>query len=299
MDDTQAKAFEGVPRIVGRSDSLSRVRPFLRNKGATAGFAMIVALSLLAIFAPVIAPYGATETSANILSGPSLTHFFGTDALGRDLLSRIIYGARISLIVGFAAVLIDLLFGASSGIVAGYLGGWADDLLMRCSDVLMAIPGIILALAVLAAFGPSVPAVILAIAVSGAPGDARLARSQTLYESGLDYVSAARAIGAGQARIMWRHILPNISGVLIVRATTNLGAAILTTAGLSFLGLGVPPPTPTWGGMVSEGRQYIFTAAHVSIVPGLFIMVTVLAFNIAGDGLRDVLDPHAKTRTGA
>lgn len=272
-------------------------RPFFRNPGAVLGLAVIVVLCLMAILAPVLAPHSpvATDNSA-VLQGPSLAHPFGADPLGRDILSRIMYGARISLLVGFLSVAVSLVLGLGVGVTAGYFGGWLDDALMRCNDVLMAIPGIVLALAIVAALGPSVLGVVLAIAVSGAPGDIRLARSQTLAERRLDYVTAAQAIGAGRGRIMWRHILPNITGVMVVKATTNLGAAILTASGLSFLGLGVPPPTPTWGGMIADGRQFLFTAAHVSLIPGVFIMVTVLAFNVAGDGLRDVLDPRAKTR---
>jgi ABC-type dipeptide/oligopeptide/nickel transport system permease subunit len=276
----------------------ARRRWLLPNRGATIGAIVIAILVLGALLAPLIAPYDPLKTEGTaILQGPSAQHPLGTDSLGRDTLSRIIYGARVSLLVGVSAVALALLVGASLGLVAGYFGGAVDDLVMRGTDVLMAIPGIVLALVVLAATGPSLLGVVLAIAVGGVPGDIRLARSQTLYERGLDYVAAARAIGSSSGRLMYRHILPNIGSVLIVRSTTSLGAAILVESGLSFLGLGVPPPTPTWGAMISEGRQFIFTAAHVGLIPGLVIMVTVLAFNVTGDGLRDVLDPRSSVRT--
>ncbi len=298
-----ANAEVALPRRLVSEEPAARTRArwrlLLRNKGAAAGAIVILLLVLAALFAPFLAPYDPFRTSAaDALKPPSWEHLLGTDSLGRDILSRVMYGARISLLVGFAAVAASLILGATLGIIGGYIGGWVDDAIMRSNDVLMAIPGIVLALAVVAAVGPSVAGAILAIAVSGAPGDARLARAQTLYERSLDYVTAAKAIGCRQESIVRRYILPNIAGILIVRATTNLGAAILTEAGLSFLGLGVPPPTPTWGAMVSEGRQYILTAAYVGIIPGLCIMITVLAFNVAGDGLRDALDPRSRLRGG-
>lgn len=282
-----------------RTETRARWRPFLRNKGAIVGCAVILVLICAAVLAPILAPFSPYATSATEkLQPPNQRHWLGTDSLGRDMLSRVMYGARISLGVGFSAVIVSLVLGTSLGVIGGYLGGWLDDLIMRLNDVLMAIPGIVLALAIVASTGPTVWGVVLAIAISGAPGDARLARSQTLYERTLDYVTAAQTIGCRQSRIIRVHILPNISSVIIVRATTNLGAAILTAAGLSFLGLGVPPPTPTWGAMVSDGRQYIFTAAYLGVIPGLFIMITVLAFNVAGDGLRDALDPRSRKRVG-
>jgi peptide/nickel transport system permease protein len=200
------------------------------------------------------------------------------------------------LFIGFSAVAVGLLLGASLGLLCAYLGGRVDDLVMRCIDMLMAIPAVILAMSILAALGPSLGAVVIAIAISSLPSYARLARAQTLYQKQMDYVMAARAMGGGRLRIMARHILPNIVGVLVVAGTTSVGSAILTEAGLSFLGLGVPPPTPTWGAMVSEGRQFIFIAAHVGIIPGLFIMLAVLACNLAGDGLCDAIDPRSMVR---
>lgn len=275
-----------------------RWRPFLRNRGAVGGGIVILVLIGMAMFAPVIAPDSPYATSAATLQHPNRAHLLGTDSLGRDVLSRAIYGARVSLGVGFSAVIVSLALGVPLGLAGGYFGGVIDDLVMRLNDILMAIPGIVLALAIVASAGPSLWGVVLAVAISGAPGDARLARSQTLSERSLDYVTAAQALGCRHSRIIWRHVLPNISSVVIVRATTNLGAAILTAAGLSFLGLGVPPPTPTWGAMVSDGRQYIFTDAFLGIVPGLFIMVAVLAFNVAGDGLRDMFDPRTRLHAG-
>lgn len=281
----------------------SRIRalaPFTRNRGAISGAVVIVLFALVAITAPVIAPYDPTaQHPRSILEPPNSAHLLGTDSLGRDILSRIMYGGRISLSVGFSAVAVGLLVGATIGIAAGYFGRHIEDLIMRGVDVLMAIPGIILALTILAAIGPSFGGVVLAIAVSSLPTYARLARSQTLYIREMDYITAARALGAGPLRIMAKHVLPNIVAILIVSATTGLGSAILTEAGLSFLGLGVPPPTPTWGGMVSEGREFIFTAPYVALIPGVFIMLTVLAFNLTGDGLRDALDPRSNAHARA
>lgn len=277
--------------------SAKRRRLLIRSKGTRIGLLVGCTLILAAIFAPVIAPYSPYATSAaDALNSPNREHILGTDSLGRDILSRALYGARVSLLVGILAVSVSLVIGSILGITAGYFGRWVDAVLMQINDMFIAIPGIVLALAIVAAMGASVTGVVLAIAVSSAPGDARLARSKTLYERTLDYVIAAQAIGCQRPRILARHILPNISSVLIVRATASLGAAILTEAGLSFLGLGVPPPTPTWGGMISDGRQYIFIAPYVSIIPGLFIIATVLAFNVVGDGLRDTLDPRSRQR---
>lgn len=270
--------------------------PF-RSRGTRVGLLVVLSLFLAAIFAPLIAPYSPYATSAtDALSPPNRVHILGADSLGRDIFSRALHGARVSLLVGILAVTLSLILGSIVGITAGYFGKWVDAVLMQINDMFIAIPGIVLALAIVAAMGSSITGVVLAIAISSAPGDARLARSKTLYERTLDYVTAARAIGCRQPRILTRYILPNISSVLIVRATASLGAAILTEAGLSFLGLGVPPPTPTWGGMISDGRQYIFTAPYVSIIPGLFIIATVLAFNVVGDGLRDILDPRSRQR---
>ncbi len=281
-------------------DAWRRLR---RNKMAVAGMVVVTLLCLVALFSPVLAREELGYQNYDALYHPpefnlrDPTYIWGADQLGRSVLYRVIHGARVSVLVGLVAQLIVLAIGLPVGAIAGYFGGAVDDLVMRGTDVLMAIPGIGLALVVLAATGPSLLGVVLAIAIGGVPGDIRLARSQTLYERGLDYVAAARAIGSSSGRLMYRHILPNIGSVLIVRGTTSLGAAILVESGLSFLGLGVPPPTPTWGAMISEGRQFIFTAAHVGLIPGLVIMVTVLAFNVTGDGLRDVLDPRSSVRT--
>jgi peptide/nickel transport system permease protein len=208
------------------------------------------------------------------------------------------FGARISLSIGLLAVLLSMLVGLPLGLISGYQGGSVEDVVMRGMDILLAMPSIILAIAIVAAVGPSLAGVVVAIAISSIPGIVRLARAQTLAVKRLEYVEAARALGAGSRRIMLRHILPNVIGTLVVQATLNVGFAILVEAGLSFLGLGVQPPTPTWGGMVSEGRKYIFTAAYIGIVPGVFIMFASLACNLVGDSLRDALDPRSKLRTG-
>lgn len=274
------------------------IRAFTRNHGAVAGLAVLILLSLAALLAPVLAPYDPSvqDFNAAMLGPGEVAHPLGTDSLGRDLLSRIMYGARISLSVAFLSVGLSLIAGVLLGVAAGYVGGTLDTIIMRVIDVLMALPSIILAIAIVAAVGPSLRGVILAISISTLPGFVRLTRAQTISVRQLEYLEAARTIGATSPRIMLRHVMPNISGTLVVQASLAFGSAILLEAGLSFLGLGIPPPTPTWGGMVSEGRLFLFTTPHIGLIPGLFIMFASLAANLVGDGLRDALDPHSSAR---
>lgn len=274
------------------------LRAFTRNHGAVAGLVVLIILVLAALLAPVLAPYDPSVQDVNAaMIGPGqLDHPLGTDSLGRDLLSRIMFGARISLIVAFFSVGLSLLAGVLLGVASGYVGGVLDTVIMRVIDVLMALPSIILAIAIVAAVGPSLRGVILAIAISTLPGFVRLTRAQTISVRQLEYLEAARTIGATSPRIMLRHVMPNIAGTLVVQASLAFGSAILLEAGLSFLGLGIPPPTPTWGGMVSEGRLFLFTTPHIGLIPGLFIMLASLAANLIGDGLRDALDPHSSAR---
>lgn len=262
-----------------------------KNKLALIGAGIILALIFTAIFAPFIAPYDPLEQNiVEGLSSPGKAHWFGQDKLGRDLLSRIIYGSRISLWVGISTVSISLMIGITVGSISGYYGGWIDELFMRVVDILMAFPGILLAIAMVAVLGPSLNHVILALCLIGWVGYARLVRGQVLYLREFEYVVAARALGATPGRIILKHLIPNLIAPVIVEATFGMAGAILAEASLSFLGLGAQPPTPSWGSMLNEGREFLLLAPHHTTFPGLAIMVVVLGFNFLGDGLRDYLD---------
>lgn len=249
----------------------------------------------MAVFAPAIAPYPPTKMDFRaVQQPPSAAHPFGTDDLGRDVLSRVAYGARISLQVGLIAVGIAAFVGTLMGLVAGFAGGWLDGFIMRTVDVMLAFPGILLALAVVAVLGPGLANMMIAVGVSAIPAYARTVRGTTLSVMELDYVTAAQALGAGRVRVAVRYVLPNVSAPIIVLATIGIATAILSAAGLSYLGLGAQPPTAEWGSMLSDARAYLRTAWWMAVFPGLAIMVVVMAFNLLGDGLRDVLDPKSR-----
>ena len=270
-------------------------RQLKRDKAALGGGTVIVLLIFVAVFATALAPYDYTaQNMTNRYAPPGGEHLLGTDHLGRDELSRLMVGARISLAVGLISVGIAVSFGVTIGAVAGYLGGWADIGLMWVMDLLLAFPGLLLAIAIASALGPSVTNAMIAIGIVTIPGFARQVRSQVLTIRGQEFVEAARTIGAGSIRIVSFHIVPNVMAVVIVRATVALGFAILTEAGLSFIGLGAQPPEPSWGGMLNDGREALRRASYLATLPGLCIMATVLAFNLLGDGLRDALDPRLK-----
>jgi peptide/nickel transport system permease protein len=277
---------------------------FARRKplGAVSGV-IILALVIVAIFAPVLAPRDPYALNLNErglpirMEPPSVRFPLGTDPLGRDVLSRIVYGARVSLIAGFASVILGTLVGTTLGLVSGYWEGRLDYVIQRGVDTTMAVPGIVLALAVMSVLGQSLTNIILVIALVIAPGASRVVRGTVLAVKQHTFVDAAAALGASPARIVARHVLPNVFAPILVIATVWLGNAIVIEAALSFLGLGTPPPTPTWGAMLSsEGRRNLETAPHLAIFPGLAISVVVLAFNMLGDALRDVLDPRLRSR---
>lgn len=262
-----------------------------QNKLAMVGLFVIGALIFVAIFAPYLAPFDPFEQSLEGgLRAPSREHPLGQDKLGRDNLSRIIYGSRISIFVGLVVVSISLLIGTFIGSIAGYNGGWIDELFMRIVDILLAFPGILLAIALTAVLGPSLKNVILALCMTGWVSYARIVRGQILTVKEREYIVAARALGAGPIRIISIHVLPNILSPLIVEATFGMAGAILAEASLSFLGLGAQPPAPSWGSMLNDGRQFLLVAHYMTTFPGLAIMLVVLAFNFLGDGLRDALD---------
>jgi peptide/nickel transport system permease protein len=265
---------------------------------AVFGVVVVGALAVLAILAPVVAPYdpvaqGDLTTTAYL--PPSGQHWLGTDQFGRDLLSRIIYGARISLSIGFLAVAIAVVLGSVLGAVAGYVGGWADAAIMRFTDMVMAFPRLVLLIMIIALFEPSLTLIILVLGLTQWPGTARLVRGEVLSLREREYVEAARALGFGRARIILRHLLPNVMAPVIVAATLGIGNTIVLEAGLSFLGFGIQPPTPSWGTLVADGRQNLIGAWWVATFPGLAIVLTVLAFNLVGDGLRDALDPRMRS----
>ncbi len=267
---------------------------FRRNPMGMAGAAIVVILYLVALFAPLIAthdPVQHGDLPAMRHSAPSSSHLLGTDKFGRDIFSRVIYGARISLAVSFLAVTIAVTIGALAGATAGYAGGLADAAIMRTVDALMAIPRIFLLLTCIALFSRSVLLVIVLLGATSWMGTARLVRGQILSLRSMDFVSAAESLGAGRRRIIFRHLIPNTLTVMIISATLRIGGIILTEAALSFLGLGVPPPTPSWGQMVFEGREALLSAWWVSTFPGLAIIITVIGYNLLGDGLKEAFDP--------
>jgi peptide/nickel transport system permease protein len=270
------------------------LRKLLQRTNLLAGGAVTLLVVLTALFAPWLAPYHPVD-DANLLYAdepPSAKFWCGTDSQGRDILSRIIYGARISLSVGLISQGLNSLIGIVLGLTAGFFGRWWDDLVMGLTNIMLAIPSIIFALAVMALLGPGLINVFVALGFTNWSYSCRITRSQVLSAKSLDYVKAARALGYGRWRIMFTQILPNIDGPVLVVATLGVAGAILIEAALSFLGLGIQPPTPSWGGMLSFAREKIFTAPWISVIPGLAIFVTVLRLNLFGDGLRDLLDPH-------
>ncbi|MEW4430084.1 nickel transporter permease [Paenibacillus pabuli] len=267
-------------------------RTFRRNRLALAGLIIIVFFILLAFLAPYISPYDYKEqVLTDRLQAPSAEHWFGTDDLGRDVFSRVLHGARISLWVGFFSVIGSIIAGALLGLVAGFYGKWADMLISRLFDILLAFPGILLAIAIVAILGPSLQNALLAIAIVNIPTYGRLVRSRVLSLRQEEFITSARTLGATNMRILFRHILPNSLTPLIVQGTLGIGTAIIEAAALGFLGMGAQPPDPEWGKMLSDSRQFLQKAPWTLIFPGLSIMLTVLGFNLLGDGLRDTLDP--------
>jgi ABC-type dipeptide/oligopeptide/nickel transport system permease subunit len=300
------------PREGGFSTSLwlEALKNLFRNRSAIVGMIIIGLLVLIAIFAPAIAPYDPIQS---MIGQPGHTgrlpakapcvhllgcvaeepqHIMGLDLNARDMFSRILWGARTSLFVGFSSVFFSIAIGALLGMVAGYAGGWVDTVIMRLMDVLLAFPSLLLAIAIVTVLGPGLQNALLAIAIVSIPVYARLARASVLSVKEMEYVTAERAIGGNPVRILFSHIMPNAVTPLIVQGTLGIGSAVLEAAALSFLGLGAQPPTPEWGAILSEGRNYVFTSPHLVFFPGLAIMITVLGFNLLGDGMRDALDPR-------
>jgi ABC-type dipeptide/oligopeptide/nickel transport system permease subunit len=270
-------------------------RRFVRNRGAVFGLAVFVAIVLMAVFAGVLAPYDPIAQGVGPANArPSLAHWAGTDSFGRDMLSRIIYGARIALVVGVMAVLLAMVIGVTLGLVAGFYGGWVDAVIMRVMDGLFAFPIIILAIAMMAVMGFGVKNVIIAVAVGFIAPFARVTRGDVLAVKEEPYIEAARLAGVSRPAIIARHVLPNVLAPIIVQAALRVSGAIITESGLSFLGLGPPPPTPVWGSMIAEGRNFIVMAPHISTIPGIALMVTIVGLNLLGDGIRDLLDPRLR-----
>ena len=272
-----------------------KIRAFMKNKLAVAGAVLLLTMIVLAALSPIIAPYGFDEQNYEIArQTPSLQHLAGTDELGRDIFSRILYGGRVSLTIGIISVGIGLIFGGSLGVIAASYGGVTETVIMRVIDVLMAIPSIILSISICAALGSGIVNTMIAVGISSIPTYARVFRSSVISEKSKEYIEAARAVGAGNARIILKHILPNSIAPVIVQASLGVAQAITTAASLSFIGLGIQPPNPEWGALLSSGRQYIRDFPHMVVYPGIAIMLTVLALNLIGDGLRDALDPRLK-----
>ena len=268
-----------------------------RNKSAMAGLAVIILICLMAIFADVLADYETQAITQNIaekLQTPSTAHWFGTDEFGRDIFARCVHGSRVSLMMGLLSTVLSFSLGLLLGAIAGYYGGMVDSVIMRIMDMLMCIPSILLALVIVAALGTSIPNLLLAITIGNAPSFARMIRASIITVANQEYIDAARICGTKNRRIILRHIIPNTMGPIIVQATMSVAGCITATAGLSFVGMGIQAPRPEWGAMLSSGREFMRYYPHVVIIPGLFIVVTALAINLFGDGLRDAMDPRLK-----
>jgi peptide/nickel transport system permease protein len=289
-----ASATRSVPSPAIRP-GLGALRRLTRNTGASLGALLLLALIAVAVLAPVLAPRDPVKMSpSDGLRPPGRPFWFGTDQFGRDMLSRVIWGARISLRVGVVAVLISVGGGVPLGLAAGYYGGWLDMAVMRLIDLMLAFPGILLALVIVTILGPGLGNVMLAVGIYGIPSYARVVRGSVLVVRGQPFVEAAQAVGCPSARVVARHLLPNVVAPIIVLSSLNVAGAILTSAALSFLGLGAQPPTPEWGALLNAGRDWVRDAWWLTTFPGLAIMITVLAINMLGDGLRDVLDPQLR-----
>ena len=281
---------------IKRTSQNRAVKRFFANRIAVLGAFIVLLLIFVAVFADFIAPYHPTDDVFRGMRGvgPSWEHPMGFDHLSRDLLSRIIYGSRIALVVGIASSAIAVLIGVAIGAAAGYFGGWVDEVLSLIIDTLMAFPLIALLIVLAAVIGPSLVTTILVIGATVWARYARVVRAEVMSLRERDYVTAARALGSNDNRIIWRHVVPNVLGSVIVLASLQIGSIIILESALSFLGLGVRPPTPSWGGILADGRAFILRYPHIALFPGIMIVITVLAFNFVGDGLRDALDPHEK-----
>ena len=299
----QVTAAVASPTMIGGPDQLEAMarsmwvitlRRLRRSKTAVVGMVVIVLLLLLATFADVVAPYSPTQTTLDSLSPPTLQHLMGTDLLGRDILSRVIHGSRVSVYVGVVSILLAIIVGIPLGTVAGFYGGHIDNLIMRCMDVILAFPIFLLAIVIMVILEPSTMNVVLALAIVRIPILARIVRGSVLSVKENEYIEAVKALALSQVRVLGRHVLPNCLAPLIVTSAYNIGNAIIIEASLSFLGLGTQPPTPTWGWDLKQNLQLIELNPWITIFPGLAILVTVLAFNLLGDGLRDALDPRLK-----
>lgn len=298
-DERAANATPGAlfSTETARSGSGHRVRrELMRNRFALAGTVFLVAIILVGVFAPAIAPHSPTEQRIlERLKGPTSTHWLGTDELGRDELSRLVYGARTSLFIGFVGTAGGVLLGLVVGLLSGFFGGWIDTLAMRVIDVMYAFPGILLAILIVAVMGPGLFNLVVALTLWGVPTLSRIVRSSVLSLKTEQFIEASRSIGASRVRIMFRHLLPNCLAPIIVYATLGVAGSLLTTAGLGFLGIGVQPPSAEWGEMLSVGRDYLREAPLLLLVPGVAIFLAVMSLNLIGDALRDALDPRIKS----
>ena len=296
----QMKQADVIYAVERRENTKKGIRDFFhrlsKNKGAVIGLILLILLILIAIFADVIVPYELVtqQNGAIRLQGPSLEHLFGTDTYGRDVFARIIHGSRISLLIGVGSAAFCLIVGGFLGAATAYFGGKFDDILMRIMDMIMAIPATLLALSIVAALGTNMLNLVLAISISYTPRFVRLVRSAVLPQVGMDYVEAARAAGSGHLRTIFKEVIPNAVGPIICETTQSLSNMILEASGLSYIGMGVQPPKPEWGAMLSEAREVMRTEPYLIIIPGVFIIITALSFNLLGDGLRDALDPKLK-----
>lgn len=298
---TETPTFEERSVVERLQNSLARgVKIYGRlDRSAKVSFWVVVGIVVLAAAAPLIAPYGPAQPDYDAsLTGPSVDHPLGTDLTGRDVLSRILYGARVSLLVGVVAVGMAVAIGVPIGAVSGYIGGWVDEVLMRLMDIMMSFPSLVLALALVGALGPSLRNVILVIGIVYTPQYARLIRGSVLSVKEEEFVEAAENTGLGDVKILFKHVIPNAFTPVLVQGTFHVATAIIFEASLSFLGLGVQPPTATWGVMIADGRGYLPAEWWISTFPGIAIMITVMTFNLLGDGLRDELDPRSATEGG-